>query len=297
MSPDQWRAWARKELRAGRDVTLVDKDGKPAAGFRFVAGAGPEKAETDPAGWWAVSTTASALGELLDDPGVDNFTLSGEFRPSAFNLLPHAGLYVASHRYPAEGGPDWHYQVELLYQEFPENLGGVPAVPRPVQPLPPNTRKFAPGGKQLEKVGPADPQAGVPPNTRKFDPVGQELLGARAAKGEVRFHGSPFTPAGGSRPGGGRSWNITRDRVEEGGPWRKLAIHARGASYAASWDGELMKDVPELTDLDRVRMQNRDGMPWPGAPLRFDPRGGLGVIVVGGSAAVRNVTLSADKSP
>jgi hypothetical protein len=311
---DQWRAWARQELREGRDVTLVNVDGKPAGGFRFVAGAGPEKAETDPAGWWTVSTTAAALAELLDDPGIDDFTLSGEFRPNEFNMLPRAGLYVASRRVPADGGPDWHYQIEFLYQEFPENLGPAAQDPRPEPPPPQKTRKLGPVGKQLEKVGgelppktkklgPAGEQlekAGAgppPPNTQKFGPVGKELRGPATATREARFHGSPFTPGGGDHPEGGRSWTFGRDRPEAGGPWRKLAIHARGASYRVAWDGGEEEDVPDLPADRRDGMQTRGGIPWPGPALEFTPRRGLGVIVVGGSAAVRNVTLSPGRSP
>jgi hypothetical protein len=289
---DQWRTWARTELREGRDVTLVDRGGNPAAGFRFVAGAGPEKAETDPAGWWTVSTTAAALAELLDDPGIDDFILSGEFRPNQFNMLPRAGLYVASRRVPADGGPDWHYQVEFLYREFPENLGLAPPAPQPEPVLPPKIRKFEPAGAQPQKPG-----AGPPPNTKKIEPGGKELRGPPTSKREVRFHGSPFTAGAGAVVDGGRSWTFGRDRPEAGGPWRKLAIHALGASYRVAWDGGRGEDVPDLKDGERVRLQTRGEIPWPGPALEFTPRGGLGVIVVGGSAAVRNVTLSPGRSP
>ena len=248
----------------------MDKDGTPAPGFRFVAGAGPEKAEHNPAAWWSVSTTASTLAELLDDPGVDAYTLAGEFRANPPGPFPRAGLYVASRRVPADGQADWHYQIEFLYQEYPLNLGPIVAAPAPsLQP---------------------------PPKAKKYSPITKDLLGDPAGSREVRFHGSPFAGPG-DNPEGGRSWPIAADRPEPGGPWRKLAIHARDESYAVSWDGGDEATIPDLSAKQRDKLQNRGVIPWQGPPIRFTPRGGLGAIVWGGSAAVKNVTITPLPSP
>jgi hypothetical protein len=274
----EWRAWARKELAANRPVTLVDGEGKPAPGFRFVAGAGPEKAETQAGGWWAVSTTASALAELLDDPGIDDFTLSGQFRPNPAGPELRAGLYVASRRVPADGRADWHYQIEYFYRENLLNL----TVP--------------------QAQGPAPPPVMVGPKTKKIGPQKKELVANRpgepepTGEAEVRYHGSPFGAAG-DFPQTVRSWLIDRDRPVPGGPWRTLAIRARDESYAVSWDAKDEEPIRDLRDDERDKLQDRGGIPWQGPPLRFSPRGGLGVIVAGGSAAVRNVTITPHPSP
>ena len=278
----RWRAWAREELREGRTVTLVDGHGNPAPGFRFVAGGGPEKAERQPAGVWAVSTTARALAELLDDPGIDDFTLAGEFRPNPPGPLLRAGLFVASRRVPAAGGADWHYQLEYFYRENLLNVNAPQALAPPPAP-PPAPVEVAPKKK---KYGAVDKKL-VPDKPGEKAPTGER---------EVRYHGSPFGPPG-DNPEPMRSWTINVDRPEPGGPWRKLAIRARGESYAVSWDGKDEEPVRELRDDERGKLQSRGVIPWPGAPLRFTPRGGLGVIVIGGSAAVRNVTLTPHPSP
>jgi hypothetical protein len=267
-SPDGWRAWARKELQARRTVTLVDADGNPALGLRLVAGAGPAKAERDPAGWWVVHTTGATLAEFLDDPGVDGFVLRGEFRGNIQSGPPVAGLYVASRRVPAAGGPDWHYQLEYRFQDSPLNLA------------PPD-----------RPAGPPAPPRPLPPNVKKYAPVAKKLIGDPAGKRDVRYHGSPFDGPG-DNPEGGRSWPIEQDRPEPGGPWRTLAIRARGDTFAVAFDGGDEVPVPNLRPDQLAKLQNRGVLEWPGPPLRFTARGGLGVTVEGGSAAVRNLTVT-----
>jgi hypothetical protein len=109
-------------------------------------------------------------------------------------------------------------------------------------------------------------------------------------KREVRFHGSPFVGLGNVTTGE-RSWPIGVDRPTEGGPWRKLAIRARGDAFTVSWDGGEEVAVTNPSAEDRFKLQNRGVLEWPGPPLRFTARGGLGVYVEGGSAAVRNLTV------
>jgi hypothetical protein len=107
----------------------------------------------------------------------------------------------------------------------------------------------------------------------------------------VQFHGSRYD-APGNIPEGGRSWKIEADRPEEGGPWRKLAIRARGDAFAVTWDAEPDYVVPNLRPEQVTKMQNRGGIDWPDPPLHFTARGGLGVTVDGGSAAVRDLTIT-----
>jgi hypothetical protein len=252
-------------LQAGRTVTLVDADGNPAPGFRFVAGGGPAKAERDAAGWWAVHTTGATVAEFLDDPGVDGFVLRGEVRGIFQAGPPAAGLYAASRRVPAAGGGDWHYQLEYRFQDNPLNLAPAPAPPAPPRVLPPNVKVYRPTSKKL--------------------------IGDPGGKREVRFHGSPFDGPG-DNPEGGRSWPIGQDRPEPGGPWRTLAIRARGDTFAVAWDGGDELPVPNLRPDQLAKMQNRGVLEWPGPPLRFTARAGLGVTVEGGSAAVRNLTVT-----
>jgi hypothetical protein len=265
--PDDWRAWARKELQENRPVTLVDKVGNPAPGVRFVAGAGPAKAGRDATGWWGVHTTTTSLAEFLDDPGVDGFVLRGEFRGDFQTGRPLVGLYVASRSVLAAGGDDWHYQLEYSFRDNLLNLA--PANPPPAPPR-------------------AQP---LPPNVKKFKPTSKKLIGDPTGSREVRFHGSPFNGRG-DLPEGGRSWKIEADRPEPGGPWRTLAIRARDETFAVSWDGGDEEPVPNLSPRQLARMQNRGVLEWPDPPLRFTSRGGLGVIVEGGSAAIRNLTIA-----
>lgn len=263
--PDEWRAWARRELQAGRPVTLVDGEGNPAPGFRFVAGGGPAKAERDPTGVWGVHTTGSSLGEFLADPGIDAFTLAGEFRGDLRAGPPRVGLYVASRRVPVPGGNDWHYQLEYWFKESPLNVA--PAAVPPVPPPPPG------------------------PKTKVYAPVGKRLIGDPTGKREVRYHGGSFDGKG-DNPEGGRSWTIEPDRPAAGGPWRTLAVRARGDTFAVAWDGGNEFSVPKLEAGQLDKLQNRGVFEWPDPPLRFTARGGLGVIVEGGSAAVRNLTIT-----
>jgi hypothetical protein len=267
-SPDDWRAWARKELQQDRTVVLIDKEGNPAPGMRFVAGAGPAKSGRDANGWWAVHTTTMSLAEFLDDPGVGGFVVKGEFRGDFKASPPVVGLYVASRSVAVAGGDDWHYQLEYRFQDNPLNLAAAvppPGPPAAARPLPPNTKKFGPNAKKL--IG---------------DPTGTR---------EARFHGSPFGAPGDVRDGG-RSWKIEADRPEPGGPWRILAIRARDETFAVSWDGGDEEPVRNLSPAQLTSMQNRGVLEWPGPPLRFTARGGLGVVVEGGSAAVRDLTIT-----
>jgi hypothetical protein len=262
--PNEWRAWARKELQEGRPVTLVDKDGNPPPAFQFVAGAGAT-AEREAGGWWAIRAPGPALIEFLDDPGVEEFTLAGEFRQSVMGGFPETGLYVGRRAVPAAGDGDWQYRLELIYREHPGNVAP-PDRPRP--PPPP------PG-----------------PKTKVYKPVETREIGGPRAESVVWFHGSRFDGPG-DNPEGGRSWKIEANRPEEGGPWRKLAIRARGDAFAVTWDAEPEYAVPNLRPDQVTKMQNHGGIEWPDPPLHFTARGGLGVYVDGGSAAVRNVTIS-----
>jgi hypothetical protein len=259
-----WQAQARKSLQAGKTVVLVDKDGNPAPGFRFVAGAGAT-AEREPGGWWAIRAPGAAMIEFLDDPGVDEFVLAGEFRESVPGRYPEAGLYMARQAVAAAGDGDWQYRLEFVYREHPGNLAP-PGVPPPPPPPPgPKTQK----GVLIEK----------------------REIGAPRAQRVVRFHASRFDGPG-DNPEGGRSWKIEADRLEEGGPWRKLAIRARGDAFAVGWDEEPDFAVPNLRPDQVTKLQNRGGIEWSGPPLHFTARGGLGVSVEGGSAAVRNLTIT-----
>jgi hypothetical protein len=264
---EEWRAWARKELQAGRPVTLVDGEGNPAAGFRFVAGLAPAKAERDAEGFFGLHSTGASLAEFLDDPGIDGFVLSGEFRGDPQKGPPTTGIYVASRRVPAAGGLDWHYQLEF---RFEDNLLNVAPAQPPAPPVPPKA---------------------PPPKTKVIPPKSKVLIGDPTGKREVRFHGGTFGPNGDNRDGG-RSWPIGVDRPEPGGPWRKLAIRARRDSFAVAWDGGDEFPVPNLSTDQVTKLQNRGRLEWPDPPLQFTARGGLGVIVDGGSAAVRNLTIT-----
>src|SRR5207244_2327091 len=115
--------------------------------------------------------------------------------------------------------------------------------------------------------------------------------GGPEAKRVAQFHASRFDGPG-DLVDGGRSWPIEADRPQAGGPWRKLAIRARGDAFAVAWDAEREVPVPNLRPEQADKMQNRGGIQWPDPPLHFTARGGLGVAVEGGSAAVRNLTIT-----
>jgi Protein kinase domain len=256
----EWRARARADLRAGREVVLVDRDGDPAPGARFLAGEAASKMGREPDGWWAVHTTEGTLVEFLDDPGIDAFELSGQMRPITLSNLPRIGLVVAHRQVPTTGG-DWHFQVEHLYKENGNNF-----LPEP----------------------PAGPPQADPPNTRVIRPVEMRAVGpppVRVIRGRACRFGAtgniPITLDG---------HDIDADARAVGGPWRSLSILARPDGFAAAWDGKDAVTVREFTTPELARMQGvLDGRLDP--PLRFTARGGLGVIVEGGGAAFRNVVL------
>jgi serine/threonine-protein kinase len=258
-----WRSWARRELRAGRPVTLVDAKGNPAPSMRFIAGEKSAKAERDSVGWWTVHTTDEALAEFLDNPGVDSFTLTGDVRGNRLASIPEAGLFVA-HRRIAQPDGDWHFHFEYVFQECAANFrtGAAPARP----PVPPPGKGIAIRPDRI--VAPA-----VPPGKRLA-----RLRGSQLADG----------PGNNSEDLGG--WEIGADAQVEGGPWRCLRIRASNSTFTVSWDGQDELTTSEFTasQLGKMQILLRER---PDPPLQFSVRGGIGVYVKGGSASFRNLTV------
>lgn len=267
--PEDRRAWAREELRAGRTVTLIDAQGNPLPGFQLLGGAGTAHAERDPAGWWRVDTTAETLAEFLDDPGIDSFTLTGEVRGTWHANIPQAGLFVAHRRIATPDG-DWHFQLEHIYEECTDNYLVPPAPPGLPVP-PPKSKTYKP-----VVVRPGVPQA----------------LGRRV----VRLHGSQLADGPGENPEEFNGWEIGRDDPSEAGPWRQLGIRATGTTFSVSWLG---KDEYKLPEIDASRLSKMQVLlrERPNPPLSFNARGGLGVYVAGGSASFRNLTVVPGPAP
>lgn len=86
--PVDLNAHYRKELQAGRTVTLVPKQGLPPS-YRVIAGraALAEAAESENAA--AIDVMSNCLFELLDDPGVDRYAApAGELPDGGNPLVP-----------------------------------------------------------------------------------------------------------------------------------------------------------------------------------------------------------------
>jgi serine/threonine protein kinase len=263
------RAAAREELRAGRPVTLVDGEGNATAMFRLLGGGGTAHSERDPDGWWRVDTTAETLAEFLDDPGIESFTLSGEVRGNRLASIPRAGLFVAHRRIASPEG-DWHFQLEYLFEECPDNFV-VPPAPAGLPVVPPKSKVYKPN-----VVRP-----GMPPE------VGQRV---------VRLHASQLADGPGENPEDLNGWDIGRDDAVEGGPWRKMGIRASVATFAVSWAGQEEYSIPEI-NVDRLNKMQLFLREKPDPPLAFKARGGLGVYVSGGSASFRNLTIVPGPAP
>lgn len=253
----------RSDLRAGKPVTLIDKNGNPKQVFKLIGGGGTAHAERDPAGWWRVDTTSVVLVEFLDDPGVDSFTLTGEVRGLNLATIPEVGLFV-SHRLVKTPDGDWHFQLEHVYGECPDNYV-VPPAPAGLPLRPPKSKVYKP-----DVVRPGFPPA--------------------AGHRVVRLHGSQLAERDGENPEDFRSWEVNRDDPQEGGPWRLMGIHASGTTFSVSWGGKDDYTIPEIA-IGRLHKLQSFLRERPDPPLSFSARGGLGVYVAGGSASFRNLTV------
>jgi hypothetical protein len=257
------RGWIRSELRSGRPVTLVDSDGVPIHGIAYRGDGGTAVSARNPAGWWTVNTTAATLVEFMDDPGVDEFTLSAEVRGNRQATIPKAGLYVAHRSVTTKA--DWHFQLEYTFQDCTGNYLLGPPPPGLPAPRPPKSKSYPP--KEI-----------VPPQA----PPGERLVSLGA---------SQLAAGPGNCSEQLKAWEIGTDGPVVGGPWRQMGIRASGRTFTVMWDGveEFMVAEFPTWRLDKMQLFLQER---PDPPLSFSARGGLGVYVAGGSASFRNVTIA-----
>jgi hypothetical protein len=253
----------RADLAAGQSVTLIGEDGAALVPPEVIVGADSTRVERSPEGRYRVHATGTALVELLDDPGINGFVLHCEVHAEKMTTLPElAGLFV-NHRQIADPAGDWHFQVEYVFRESADNV------------LPPPAGDIQ-NPPQLPAIVAAGKVAGKDP----------EKPGLRQAI----YHGSRFAKRGDSTIAL-ESKSFRADKLAIGGPWRTLEIEARKERIFFHWEGAADYDVRLPLGKSKMNQAQLFLPVRPQLPLEVSPRGGIGLIVQGGSASFRNVVI------
>ncbi len=257
-------SWARAELAAGKSIELLDDQGKPAWDFPIIAGRNSSKIDrlNDQ---WTIHTTNVALLQLLDDPGIEAFILRAEIHANSLASIPKAGLYVAHSRIDDPTGI-WNFQLEAFYEE---DLGNFLALPA-----------GDPAGKS------AGPQLKV----KHYRPDKIERIDGSDGKGVVRLRGFEESLDLSSRQEL-KTWNFREDKPTPNGPWRTMEMKVLESSFTIQWDNRRTYSLPlpipdQMLAHLAVPLQGQ-----PGLPPKFKARGGLGIVVEGGSASFRRIEL------
>jgi hypothetical protein len=127
--PDPWEE-IRKELAAGRPVTLIGKKGLPRAHYWPVGATALTESPLD--GSCEFETIQHSMLELVDDPGVDRYRVTASLRIQRSKLIPagnqdpaagaseahHLGLYVGHSAHRASDGLPAHTFVAVTYNDY-----------------------------------------------------------------------------------------------------------------------------------------------------------------------------------
>lgn len=252
--PDRWIHDIQARLKRGEKVTLVGETGGP-KGFRVRTAVDPSKViQSDQKEFVLLSLDYCVL-ELLPDPGIDHYLFSAEIKHLEAKKDGFTGLVVC------------HSEVKAREQiihtfsraEFNDCFNDI-------EEWQEFAKKFGakpPGGNRVSFKG------GV------LTSEGRELWRTLAPLGAIEY----------SSP------NLADKQ------WRKLAFKVTPETVAAYWQGEEFASVSlakanTLAEEGRFRMKEEPlTSSLPDFRCEFTPRQGLGVVVLNGMAAFRNVTI------
>jgi serine/threonine-protein kinase len=249
-----------RTLAQGQPVTLVRETGRP-AWFRWCVGEERTQVSVAGDGTFAVHSWTLCLLELVRDPQQDRYRIRAEVRHENSDTHgPNVGIYLAHRAYPGARG-DIHLLTQLGYNDVRNRL-------ELYEQLPPNRRpKTPPRNVSLVDLFPHLHYAGK--GGTQWDDAIAGVSGAR------------FKPAG-----------------VGGGPWRQLEVTVTPEGLRATWDGQLVGDLPVPTIVDRLGAALAKRRQWSPddpfvsqIPSDFPLRGSLGLYVYRGSARFRSVRI------
>jgi serine/threonine-protein kinase len=247
-------------LAQGRSVTLVGETGEP-AWYRFSLGEERTRVSVAGDGTFAVHSWAFCLLDLVRDPQQDRFRIRAEVRHQDSDTHgPNVGIYLAHRAYPGARA-DIHLFTQLGFND-------VRAVPE------------------------------------LYDRIPLERLKKNARPDGNLVDLSPRLLCGGKN---GPQWDDSIEGVSGaafelsgvgGGPWRRLEVTVTPEGMRATWDGNLVGDLPVPTVVDRLgetlarRRQLCPDDPFVRQiPPDFPLRGSVGVFVYRGSARFRSIHI------
>jgi serine/threonine-protein kinase len=245
-------------LAQRQPVYLIDETGKP-RWFRIRLGEERTQISLAGDGTFAVHSWALCLLELVRDPQQDRYRFRARVRHVNSDPLGEVGVYLAHRSFPGYEA-DIHVFTQLTFNDVRDNRDLAKLLP-PNVPKPPPLK-----GNVVELF----------PHLTSWDKDGEksfERMGGVA--------GALFKAAG-----------------EGAGPWHELEVIVTPQNLRATWDGQLVGELPVARIVDRMdkALTERRRL-HPNDPLvgrvssDFRPRGSLGLYVYRGSAHFRSVRL------
>lgn len=246
--PDRPLREMQAKLAKGEPVTLIGEKGKP-AWFKWLKGEPRSRIVLENDDLFRLDAFDTAVLELLPAVDCDRFRFQARVRHEKSNLHGGVGIFVARRSQLIDGEP-LHFAIELNFNDV-RGQRDIPIVvgKRPVSPL-----------ISLPTVTP-----------RYFS----KLTGASSVDVGLSGKAGPqFEPFG-----------------PENTDWRDLALIVTPQGITAEWEGKRFElsiaQISESFARERSYYQlHHPQHPWLKIEqLNFDPRGGLGLFVYGGSAA------------
>ena len=260
-------AEARADLAENKTVRFIEADGAMRIPWKVVAGKATIEQNAD--GSWTIDTTGEALVELMDEPGIDAFTLVAEMRENSRATIPDAGVYIGRRAFVSPKG-EWHFLLDYRYRESADNYLAVPAN----DSGPPRDRPILPKGVVIIK--PNEVRRGPEqPGELTIELRGMNFSGS----GNIPQFILPPTP-------------VPADKKTVGGPWRKLTTRANWQSFSLEWDdGSIYTAQPAIQRGWMMRVMSV--LPDPKhRPSELTARGGFGIHVSGGSVTIRSAEIN-----
>jgi tRNA A-37 threonylcarbamoyl transferase component Bud32 len=253
LDPDRPRKEIRARLAEGKPFVFPNEGELPGP-FRLLAGPPGMLSRAPRQKGFTADTHDFALLELIDDPGRDSYRFSVEIRHDGAAGLARIGPYISYLQQQDETGDR---RLGLLAFTFADR-----------------------GDRAFDRRG--TPKAEVDPR----------FILCRLKNGDVHLHElPPLSPAHPFTP---------KAPVGHPGPWRKLAVEVRPTGIRVFWreGGTLRKifDIPaehlaREIETYKACLPAGDVHDFDNFPYVFTPRAGVGLLVIGCRAAIRNVTL------